>query len=51
VPDFIEGLGDVKERRRAVGLAVKGVMDCMKEAMGLFGGGVSTTEAELMGRE
>jgi hypothetical protein len=33
VPDFIEGLGDVREGRRAVGFAVKGVMDCMNEAM------------------
>jgi hypothetical protein len=51
VPDFIKRLGDVKEGRRAVGFAVKGVMDCVYEAMSLFGSGVATPEAELVGRE
>jgi hypothetical protein len=51
VPVFIEGLGDVKEGRRAVVFAVEGVMDCVNETMGLFSGGVSAPEAELVGRE
>jgi hypothetical protein len=50
VPDFIKRLGNVKEGRRAVGFAVKGVMDRVYEAMGLFGGGVAASEAELVGR-
>jgi hypothetical protein len=51
VPDFVEGLGDVKESRRAVCFAVKGVMNCVNETVGLFSGGVSAPEAELVGRE
>jgi hypothetical protein len=51
VPDFVEGLSDVKESRRAVGFAVKGVMDGVDETVGLFSGGVSAPEAELVGRE
>jgi hypothetical protein len=48
VPDFIQGLGDVKESRRAAGLEVKGTTDCVNETVGLFSGGVSASEA--MGR-
>jgi hypothetical protein len=51
MPDFVEGLSDVKKSRRAVGFAVEGVMDCVDETVGLFSGGVSAPEAELMGRE
>jgi hypothetical protein len=32
MPDFVEGLSDVKESRRAVGFAVEGVMDCVNGA-------------------
>jgi hypothetical protein len=50
MPDFIKGLGDIKEGCGAVGFVFKGFIDSVDDAMCLFSGGVSLPEAELMGR-
>jgi hypothetical protein len=50
MPDFVEGLRDIKEGRRAVGLVFEGFFDPVDDAMCLFNGGVSSPEAELMSR-
>jgi hypothetical protein len=49
MPDFVKGLGDVKEGRGAVGFAIKGIEDFVDKAVGLGDGGVVPQEAELMG--
>jgi hypothetical protein len=48
MPDFVEGLGDVKEGRGAVDFAIKGIEDFVDKAVGLGDGGVFPPEAELM---
>jgi hypothetical protein len=50
MPDFVEGLGDIKEGCRAVGFVFNGFIDPVDDVMCLFNGGVSPTEAELMRR-
>jgi hypothetical protein len=50
MPDFVEGLRDIKECRGAVGLVFEGFIDPVDDAMCLFNGGVSLPEAELMRR-
>jgi hypothetical protein len=49
MPDFVKGLGDVKEGRGAVGFAIKGIEDFMDKAVGLGDGRVFPPETELMG--
>jgi hypothetical protein len=50
MPDLIKGLGDIKEGCGAIGFVFKGVIDSVDDAMCLFSGGVSLSEAELMRR-
>jgi hypothetical protein len=50
MPDLVEGLGDIKEGRGAVGLVFEGFIDPVDDAMCLFNDGVSSPEAELMRR-
>jgi hypothetical protein len=50
MPDFIEGLGDIKEGCGAVGIMFEGFIDPVNDAMCFFSGGVSLPEAELLGR-
>jgi hypothetical protein len=40
MPNFVKGLGDVKEGRGAVGFAIKGIEDFVDKAVGLGDGGV-----------
>jgi hypothetical protein len=49
MPDFVEGLGDIKEDCGAVGFVFGGFIDPVDDAMCLFSGGVCLPEAELMG--
>jgi hypothetical protein len=42
MPDFIKGLGDIKEGCGAVGFVFKGFIDSVDSAMCLFSGGVSS---------
>jgi hypothetical protein len=49
MPDFIKGLGDIKEGCGAVGFVFKGFIDFVEDVMCFFSGGVSLPEAELMG--
>jgi hypothetical protein len=51
MPYFIKGLGDIKKGCGAVGFVSKGFIDFVDDAMCLFSGGVSLSEAELMGRD
>jgi hypothetical protein len=50
MPDFMKGLGDIKEGYGAVVFVFKGFIDSVDDAMCLFSGGVSLPVAELMGR-
>jgi hypothetical protein len=50
MPDFIKGLGDIKEGCGAVGFVFKGLVDSVDDAMCLFSGGVFLPEAKLIGR-
>jgi hypothetical protein len=50
MPDFIKGLGDIKEGCGVVGFVFKGFIDFVNYAMCLFSGRVFLPEAELMGR-
>jgi hypothetical protein len=50
MPDFVEGLRDIKEGSGAVGLVFEGFIDPVDDAMCLFNGGVSSPEAELTRR-
>jgi hypothetical protein len=38
MPDFVKGLGDVKEGRGAVGFAIKGIEDFVDKAVGFSDG-------------
>jgi hypothetical protein len=50
MPDFIRGLGDIKEGCGAVSFVFKGFIDSVDDAMCLLSGRVFLPEAELMGR-
>jgi hypothetical protein len=41
MPDFVEGLGYIKEGCGAVGFVFKGLIDSVHDALCLFSGGVS----------
>jgi hypothetical protein len=47
MPDFVKGLGDVKECSGAVCFVFEGFVNPVNDAMRLFDGGVSPPEAEL----
>jgi hypothetical protein len=48
MPDFVKGLGDVKECSEAVCFVFEGFVKPVNDAMSLFDGGVSQPEAELV---
>jgi hypothetical protein len=48
MPDFVEGLRDIKECGGAVGLVFVAFVNPVNDAMRLFDGGVSPPEAELV---
>jgi hypothetical protein len=48
MPDFVNGLGDIKECSGAVFLVFEGFVNPVNDAMRLFDGGVSPPETELV---
>jgi hypothetical protein len=50
MPDFVEGLSDIKEGRGSVGLVFNGFINPVDDAMCLINGEVSLPEDKLMSR-
>jgi hypothetical protein len=51
MPHFVECLGNVKEGCGTILFVFKGFVDVLDYALGLFDGGVTLSEAELVGWE